>query len=78
MTKTINIHEAKTNFSKLIARVINGEEITISKAGSPVAKLVPVVSRQVNRTPGSAKGLIKISDDFEAPLSDELISEFDN
>ena len=37
----VNIHEAKTNFSKLLARVSQGEEITIARNGKPVARLVP-------------------------------------
>jgi len=49
-------------------RVSNGEEIIISKAGNPVAKLVPITTKKKKRVPGSAKGKIKISDDFYKPL----------
>jgi len=58
MTKTINIHEAKTNLSKLIVRVSNGDEIIICKAGNPVAKLVPITTKKKKRVPGSAKGFL--------------------
>ncbi len=72
-----NIHEAKTNLSKLITRVINGEEIIIAKSGDPVAKLVPILKRnKKDRTPGSAIGKIKIYDDFYSPLPDEIINSF--
>lgn len=75
MTKTINIHEAKTNLSKLIVRVSNGEEIIISKAGNPVAKLVPIATKKKKRVPGSAKGKIKISDDFYKPMQSTSASQ---
>lgn len=65
----VNIHQAKTQFSKLIHRVQQGEEIVIAKAGRPVARLVPVATRPRPRKPGSAKGKkIYISPDFDAPL----------
>lgn len=64
----VNIHEAKTHFSRLIERVEQGEEIIIARAGRPVARLVPVRRRPGPRTPGSAKGLIRLRPDFDAPL----------
>jgi prevent-host-death family protein len=64
----VNIHQAKTHLSKLIERVLQGEEIVIAKAGRPVARLVPVARRPRPRKPGSAKGKIYISPDFDAPL----------
>jgi len=64
----VNIHEAKTHFSKLIERVLEGEEITIAKAGRPVARLVPTTARPAARTPGSARGKVKVGADFDAPL----------
>jgi len=77
MTKTVNIHEAKTHFSKILLRVLNGEEIVISKAGRPVARLVPIIHRKKNRKPGSAKNRIKIRKDFEAPLPKYLVKQFE-
>ena len=61
---TVNIHEAKANFSKLIETVMQGEEIIIAKAGKPVAKLVSIASVKPERKPGALKGRIKISADF--------------
>ena len=67
---TVNIHEAKTNFSKLVDAVMHGEEIIIAKAGKPAAKLVPIAAVKPKRKPGSLKGKIKISKDFNASVID--------
>jgi len=72
----INIHEAKTHFSKLLQRVAGGEEVTISRAGVPVARLVPVETKSKVRPLGFARGEVWIADDFDAPLPDELLKEF--
>ena len=61
-----NIHEAKTHLSRLVERVAAGEEIIIAKAGKPVAKLVPYrESKSARRKPGSMKGKIWISPNFD-------------
>jgi prevent-host-death family protein len=65
---TVNIHDAKTHLSKLIQRVEMGEEITIARAGKPVARLAPVKAGTAVRKPGSAKGQIKMSPNFDAPM----------
>jgi prevent-host-death family protein len=73
--RIVNIHEAKTHFSKLIDAVLHGNEIVIAMAGKPVAKLGPI-----GKTPrrfGVLKGKIKIAKDFDAPLPDEFITEFE-
>lgn len=75
--KVVNIHEAKTHFSRLLAWVCNGEEIVIAKAGKPVALLVPIEKKIKERFPGSAEGKILIPNDFEAPLPDYLLNEFE-
>jgi prevent-host-death family protein len=64
----VNISEAKTHFSKILDRVMNGEEIIIAKAGTPVARLLPIQGKPAQRVPGSAAGKIWISPDFNAPL----------
>jgi prevent-host-death family protein len=72
-----NIHEAKTNFSKLVERVAAGEEIIIGKAGKPVARLVPYKgSPRPKRKPGAWKGKIWISPDFDT-LPPDLQAAFD-
>ncbi|MFF6793041.1 type II toxin-antitoxin system Phd/YefM family antitoxin [Streptomyces filamentosus] len=60
-----NVHEAKTHFSKILEAVATGEEVIISKAGEPVAKVVPLAGK-VHRTDyGSLKGRITVADDFD-------------
>lgn len=66
--KTVNVHEAKTHFSKLLKRVRGGEEGIIAHAGLPVARIVPLAAKHPDRKPGNAKGLIRIADDFDAPI----------
>ena len=75
--RAINIHEAKTHLSRLIERVRRGEEITIAKAGRPVAKIVPLKPRTDRRTPGTARGRIVVSPDFDAPLPKDLAKHFE-
>jgi prevent-host-death family protein len=73
----VNIHQAKTNFSKLVDAVMQGEEIIIAKAGKPAVKLVPIVAVKSKRKPGALKGKIKISKDFNAPLPDDILDQFE-
>jgi prevent-host-death family protein len=68
MEKAVNIHEAKTHLSRLIERVEAGEEITLARAGRPVAKLVPVRRSTTPRPLGLWKGRVVIHDDFDDPL----------
>lgn len=75
--QTINIHDAKTQFSKLIEAVSQGERVIIAKAGKPVAELVAIESVPPTRKPGSLKGKIKIADDFDAPLPDKILDAFE-
>jgi prevent-host-death family protein len=72
----INVHEAKTNFSKLLRRVAAGEEITIARAGVPVARLVPVEPAKRERKLGIDQGKIFIAEDFDAPLPDDILAGF--
>ncbi len=76
MASKINIHEAKTHFSKLLARVQAGEEIVIAKAGVPLARLVPAAPMPEKRVLGTARGQVWMSDDFDAPLPDDLLKSF--
>ena len=73
----VNIHQAKTNLSKLIEKTLNGEDIIIAKAGKPVAKLVAYKEKIKPRKPGLLKGKILISDDFndEDPEINKLFYE---
>jgi prevent-host-death family protein len=63
----VNVHEAKTHLSRLLERVAMGEEVVIAKAGTPVAKLVPVSGKKREFRFGSAKGEFVVPDDFNEP-----------
>lgn len=72
MSRIVNVHEAKTHFSKLLVRLSHGEEIVIGKAGRPVARLVPFSDRTARRESGSARGLFTVKGNFDAPLPARL------
>ena len=75
-TKSVNIHAAKTHLSRLVDRAAAGEEIVISKAGKPMARLVPLRATKAKRRIGALKGKIWISPDFDAPLPKEMLRAF--
>jgi len=75
---TVNIHEAKTQLSKLIARVEAGEEIIIARDGTPVARLVAARPPLAKRVPGRDRGLFSVPEDFDAPLPEDILSEFES
>ncbi|HKW19404.1 MAG TPA: type II toxin-antitoxin system Phd/YefM family antitoxin [Terriglobales bacterium] len=68
----VNIHQAKTHLSKLLERVALGEEVVIAKAGTPVAKLVPIAAKAKKRVLGTAKGDFVVPDDFNDPLPKDI------
>ena len=72
----VNIHEAKTQLSKLVARVEAGAEVRICRSGKPVARLVPVSKRIKKRTAGRYKGKGRVAENFDAPLPDEVLRLF--
>ena len=73
MAATVSIHEAKTHFSKLLARVGGGEEIVIAKAGKPVARLVPIIApTPKKRVPGVDRGKIWMAKNFNSMSKREL------
>jgi prevent-host-death family protein len=73
----VNVHEAKTRFSRLLRRVAAGEEITIANRGVPVARLVPVPAEETARQLGFFRGQMTIPDDFDAPLPDDILDAFE-
>ena len=73
--KQVNIHEAKTQLSKLVELALAGEEIILARAGRPVARLVALAD-QPPRKPGRLRGMV-VSDDFDAPLPDALQAAFE-
>jgi prevent-host-death family protein len=71
----VNVHEAKTHFSRLLGRVEAGEEVVIGRAGVPVARLVPYRRRTGPRRPGSWQGQVRMSEDFD-DLPHEIAEAF--
>ena len=70
-----NVHDAKTNLSRILERVERGEEVVISRAGTPVAKVVPF-SRAVHRTGrGALRGRLVVSDDWDSTAVNEAIAD---
>jgi prevent-host-death family protein len=67
----VNIHEAKTHLSRLLAQVEAGEEVIIARSGEPVAKLVAFAKPSKKRVLGQYKGKVIIADDFDAPVDPE-------
>lgn len=70
----VNVQDAKTRLSELLARVERGEEVVVARAGRPVAQLVPV-DLSWTRPFGSLS--FEVPDDFDAPLSEEELSEWE-
>ncbi|GIH12800.1 type II toxin-antitoxin system Phd/YefM family antitoxin [Rugosimonospora africana] len=69
-----NIHDAKTNLSRIIERVEHGEEIIISRAGTPVAKVVPLTRRVSRTSRGSLAGRLVAANDWDSPDVNESIA----
>lgn len=76
MGTVINIHEAKTNLSRIVEEVAAGAEVVIAKAGKPMARLVPLAAAPRSKKLGLLKGRIKVPDDFNVPLPDEVLDQF--
>ena len=73
--KAVNVHEAKTHLSRLLAEVEKGNEIILARDGKPVAKLIPLPVRKL-RVFGKGRGKTWMSEDFDAPLPDDLLDLF--
>jgi prevent-host-death family protein len=76
--ETVNIHQAKTNLSRLLSRVELGEEIVIANRGIPIAKLVPF-RRSLDRhsSLGQDRGMFIVPNDFNAPLPEDILAAFE-
>jgi prevent-host-death family protein len=73
----VNIHQAKTELSRLLQRVLHGEEIIIAKAGKPIARLSPFSEKKPDRVPGQDAGSFVVPDDFDNPLPDDIYEDFE-
>ena len=77
MNTVVNVHEAKTHLSRILEEVAAGAEVVIAKAGKPVARLVPIEPAVRPKSLGLLRGRITVPDDFDAPLSPEVLAEFE-
>lgn len=75
--RSVNIHQAKTQLSKIVDAALHGKETIIAKAGVPIAKVVPLHPKKPVRKFGLLKGKVKIADDFDAPLPEDLQAAFE-
>jgi len=70
-TLQVNIHEAKTQLSKLIQAAVNGKQVIIARGNKPIVRLEVLPEARSHRVIGNAKGLIlSMSEDFDEPLDD--------
>ncbi|MBI2864200.1 MAG: type II toxin-antitoxin system prevent-host-death family antitoxin [Chloroflexi bacterium] len=74
MAIRVNMHQAKSNLSRLVAKALQGDEVIIMRDNTPVAKLVPILDERV---PGLARGQVIVAEDFDSPLPDGLLDGFD-
>jgi prevent-host-death family protein len=77
MANIVNIHEAKTHLSRLIDEVAAGAEIIIAKAGKPAARLSPINAPVKKKNLGLLRGKIKVADDFNMPMDDDVLAQFE-
>jgi prevent-host-death family protein len=73
----MNTHEAKINFNQLVTQVANGKEVIITRSGKDFAKITPLKSVSSKRIGGQDSGIAEVSEDFNAPLPDELRKFFE-
>ena len=76
--ETVSLYQAKTQLSRLVDRAAEGEEIVISKSGRPRARLVPLEDTRALRVPGKGKGKWRVGRQFDAPLPEEVIRDFED
>lgn len=74
---TINIYEAKTTLSKLVERAAAGEDVIIARGGKPVARLTQLVAAKRKIRFGIMKGQVKVANDFDAPLDNTVLAQFE-
>jgi prevent-host-death family protein len=75
--RTINIHAAKTQLSRLVEDAAAGEEIVIAKAGKPISRLCPLAAPSQKRILGRLRGKIHVPDNFDDPLPDDVLDAFE-
>ncbi len=73
----VNVHEAKTQLPRLLDQAMSGEEVIIMRSGRRLVRLVPVEDAPSRRVLGTAKGDFVVPDDFDDPLPEEVLAEFE-
>ena len=74
---TVNVHAAKSQLSKLLDAAVAGEEVIIAKAGKPIVRLVPVDPKKERRKLGTLAGKLHVPDNFDDPLPDDVLADFE-
>lgn len=78
MPVEVNVHEAKTHLSRLLEQALAGEDVVIMRSGRRLVRLTPVQSAPQPRKVGAAKGDFVVPRDFDAPLPEEILREFES
>jgi antitoxin (DNA-binding transcriptional repressor) of toxin-antitoxin stability system len=73
----VKVHQAKTHLSRLLVRAAGGEEIVIARGGKPVARRVPFTPPSHDRISGQDRGQLRIAEDFDEPLPEEILRGFE-
>ena len=76
-TQTLNVHEVQSQLPRLLDEVATGAEVIIAKAGKPMARLSRIEGVKKPIRFGLLKGKVKVAEDFDAPLPDDVLSEFE-
>ncbi|MEC4818497.1 MAG: type II toxin-antitoxin system Phd/YefM family antitoxin [Scytonema sp. PMC 1069.18] len=72
----VEVPEVQADLAQLLLRVLSGEEVIISQAGTPVARIVPITEQSLPRIPGLDRGKVEIAPDFDAPLPEDILNDF--
>ena len=75
--RSVSVYETKARLSQLLNQVEQGEQVIITRHGRPVAQLLPIAPAPKSRKLGTLRGRLRIADDFDAPLPDDLIAAFE-
>jgi len=75
-TESVNIYEAKTKLSQLVDKAASGEEVIVCRNGKPVARITRLASTEPAVRFGVLKGQLRVPDDFDAPLPDDVLAAF--
>ncbi|GAB1542861.1 hypothetical protein NUACC21_55350 [Scytonema sp. NUACC21] len=72
----VELPKVQAELAELLRRVLSGEEVIISQAGTPIARIVPITEQSLPRIPGLDRGKVQIAPDFDAPLPEDILNDF--